>query len=65
LRVADLITGHFLVAGENVEVTLEAVDAADNRVLWRVTLRGTTRDLTGVQEQIAARVQHELIPHSE
>ena len=46
LRVADLITGHFLVAGENVEVTLEAVDAADNRVLWRVTLRGATRDLT-------------------
>ena len=29
-RVADLITGHFLVAGENVEVTLEAVDVADN-----------------------------------
>jgi DNA-binding winged helix-turn-helix (wHTH) protein/TolB-like protein len=62
LRVADLITGHFLVAGENVEVTLEAVDVADNRVLWRVTLRGTTRDLTGVQEQIAARVRQGLIP---
>src|SRR5882757_3682768 len=62
LRVADLITGHFLVAGENVEVTLEAVDAADNRVLWRATLRGTTRDLTQVQEQISARVQHGLIP---
>jgi DNA-binding winged helix-turn-helix (wHTH) protein/TolB-like protein len=62
LRVADLVTGHFLVTGENVEVNLEAVDAADNRVLWRVTLRGTTRDLTGLQEQIAARVQHGLIP---
>jgi DNA-binding winged helix-turn-helix (wHTH) protein/TolB-like protein/tetratricopeptide (TPR) repeat protein len=62
LRVADLITGHFLVAGENVEVTLEAVDATDNRVLWRATLRGTTRDLTQVQEQISARVQHGLIP---
>lgn len=62
LRVADLVTGHFLVAGENVEVTLEVVNAADNRVLWRATLRGTTRDLTGVQEQIAARVQHGLIP---
>jgi DNA-binding winged helix-turn-helix (wHTH) protein/TolB-like protein len=62
LRVADLVTGHFLVAGENVEVTLEAVDAADNRVLWRATLRGTTRDLTQVQEQISARVQHGLIP---
>ena len=62
LHVADLVTGHFLVAGENVEVTLEAVDATDNRVLWRVTLRGTTRDLTEVQEQISARVQHGLIP---
>lgn len=62
LRVADLITGHFLVAGENVEVTLEAVDAADNRVVWRTTLRGATRDLTQVQEQISARVQHGLIP---
>jgi TolB-like protein/predicted Ser/Thr protein kinase len=62
LRVADLITGHFLVTGENVEVTLEAVDATDNRVLWRATLRGTTRDLTAMQEQIAARVQHGLIP---
>ena len=62
LRVADLVTGHFLVAGENVEVTLEAVNAADNRVLWRATLRGTTRDLREVQEQISARVQHGLIP---
>ena len=62
LRVTDLVTGHFLIAGENVEVTLEAVDATDNRVLWRATLRGTTRDLTGVQEQIAARVQNGLIP---
>ena len=62
LRVADLNTGHFLVGGENVEVTLEAVDAADNRVLWRATLRGTTRDLTEVQQQISARVQHGLIP---
>jgi len=62
LRVADLVTGHFLVAGENVEVTLEAVDTGENRVLWRATLRGTARDLTGMQEQIAARVQHGLIP---
>jgi DNA-binding winged helix-turn-helix (wHTH) protein/TolB-like protein len=62
LRVVNLVIGHFLVAGENVEVTLEAVDVTDNRVLWRVTLHGTTRDLTGIQEQIAARIQHGLIP---
>ena len=62
LQVTDLVTGHFQVTGENVEVTLEAVDAAENRVLWRVTLRGAARDLTGMQEQITARVQHGLIP---
>ena len=61
MRVANVITGHFVVTGEDVEVTLEAVDTANNRVLWRDSLRGTARDLTGIQQQIAARVQHGLI----
>jgi adenylate cyclase len=61
MRVTDIITGHFTVAGENVEVTLEAVDAANNRVLWRDTVRGTARDLTEIQQHIAGRVQHGLI----
>jgi eukaryotic-like serine/threonine-protein kinase len=61
MRVANIITGHFVVTGEHVEVTLEVVDAANNRVLWRDSIRGTARDLTGIQQQIAARVQHGLI----
>jgi serine/threonine protein kinase/Tfp pilus assembly protein PilF len=61
MRVANIITGHFVVTGEDVEVTLEAVDTANNRVLWRDSFRGTARDLTGIQQQIAARVQHGLI----
>jgi eukaryotic-like serine/threonine-protein kinase len=61
MRVLNIITGHFVVTGEDVEVTLEDVDTANNRVLWRDTLRGKARDLTGIQQQIAARVQHGLI----
>ncbi len=61
MRVVDIVTGHFVVAGDEVEVTLEAVDAANDRVLWRDTQRGTAHDLTGIQQQIAARVQHGLI----
>jgi serine/threonine protein kinase len=61
MRVANIISGHFVVTGEDVEVTLEAVDTANNRVLWRDSLRGTARDLTGIQQQIAARIQHGLI----
>jgi DNA-binding winged helix-turn-helix (wHTH) protein/TolB-like protein/Tfp pilus assembly protein PilF len=61
MRVADVITGHFAVIGNNVEVTLEAIDTADNRVLWRDTLRGTTQDLSQLQQQLAVSVQHGLI----
>jgi DNA-binding winged helix-turn-helix (wHTH) protein/TolB-like protein len=61
MQVADIITGHFAVAGDEIEVTLEAVDATNNRVLWRDTLRGTAHDLIGIQQQIATRLQHGLI----
>jgi DNA-binding winged helix-turn-helix (wHTH) protein/TolB-like protein len=61
MQVADLITGHFVVAGDEIEVTLEAVDATSNRVLWRDTLRGAAHDLLGIQQQIAMRLQHGLI----
>jgi DNA-binding winged helix-turn-helix (wHTH) protein/TolB-like protein/Tfp pilus assembly protein PilF len=61
MRVADLITGHFVVAGEEIEVTLEAVDATSDRVLWRDTVRGTVHDLMGIHQQIATRLQHGLV----
>lgn len=61
MQVADIITGHFVVAGDQIEVTLEAVDAKSNRVLWRDSVRGTAHDLMGIQEQIAMRLQHGLI----
>ncbi len=61
MRVGHIITGHFAVAGDNVDVTLEAVDATNNRVFWRDTLRGSVRDLRGIQQQIAVSVQRGLI----
>lgn len=61
MRVADIVTGHFGVVGNDVEVTLEAVDATNNRVLWRDSLRGAASDLIGIHQQITARVQHGLI----
>jgi DNA-binding winged helix-turn-helix (wHTH) protein/TolB-like protein len=61
MRVGHIITGHFAVVGDNVEVTLEAIDAANNRVVWQDTLRDSARNLAGIHRQIAARVQHGLI----
>ena len=61
MRVADIVTGHFTTAEGDVTVTLEAVDAVNNRVLWHDTFRGSARDLTGIQQRITAGVHHGLI----
>jgi DNA-binding winged helix-turn-helix (wHTH) protein/TolB-like protein len=61
MRVGHIVTGHFVVAGDQIEVTLEAIDVVNNRVLWRNTLRGAAHDLLGIQEQVATRLQHGLI----
>ena len=61
MRVAEIVTGHFVVAGSEVEVTLEAVDPANNRVFWRESVRGPATDLLGIQQQITTNVQHGLI----
>src|SRR5262249_1427469 len=38
MRVGHIVTGHFSVAGDDVAVTLEAVDTVNNRVIWRDSL---------------------------
>jgi DNA-binding winged helix-turn-helix (wHTH) protein/TolB-like protein len=61
LHVADLVTGHFATSGDQIEISLEAVDAATNSVLWRDTIRGPTHDLSAIRQQIANRVEHGLL----
>ena len=61
MRVVHIVTGHFAVEGDSAEVTLEAVDAENNRVFWRSTLRGSARDLRALQQQIAALIESGLI----
>src|SRR5260370_32869415 len=40
MRVASIVTGHFLKAGEQLQITLEAVEVENNRRLWPDTLHG-------------------------
>ncbi len=62
LRVASILTGHFVNEGESLRVTMEAIDVKQNRVLWRKTLKVEGRDLTPIQEQLATEVRQGLIP---
>jgi len=62
MRVTDVVTGHFMKQGGQLQVTLEAVDIADNRTLWRDTLAMAAPDMIAMQSQITAKVRQGLVP---
>ena len=62
LSVSNVFTGHFLREGDQIQVTLEVVDAESNRVLWRDTLGARQGDLIGLREQITSHLRQGLFP---
>jgi eukaryotic-like serine/threonine-protein kinase len=62
MRVASIVTGHFLKAGEQLQITLEAVEVESSRLLWRDTLNVPAQNMIAMQEQIAARTRGGLAP---
>ena len=62
MQVSDIVTGHYLKEGTQLQVTLEAVSVEDNRVIWRDTLTAATPDMIAMREQITAKVRQGLLP---
>jgi serine/threonine protein kinase/tetratricopeptide (TPR) repeat protein len=62
LRVATVLTGHFLKQGENLLVTLEAIDVRDNRLLWQSSFTAPAQDLIALQSNMAAQIRQGLLP---
>lgn len=62
MAVRDIITGHYSKAGNQLQVTLEAVDTQDNKILWHDTLNVATTDMVALRDQITARVREGLVP---
>jgi len=62
LHVGRLLTGHFLRQGEQLTVTLEAVDVASDRLLWQGTATANVNDLISLQSQLSTQVQQGLVP---
>src|SRR5208337_1181988 len=49
LHVATVVTGHFLKQGDNIIVTLEAIDAQNDRLRWQTTFTAPADDLIALQ----------------
>ncbi len=62
LHVGRLLTGNFLRQGDRLTVTLEAVGATDDRLLWQTTVNAPVNDLISLQNQLTTQVQHGLMP---
>ena len=62
MRVTDVVAGHYIKEGDQLEITLEAVDVENNRTLWRNTLHVPAADMISTRSQITAQVRDGLIP---
>ncbi len=62
MRVTDIVTGHYLKEGGQLQVTLEAVDVENNRTVWRDTLTVAALDMIVMHSQITAKVRQGLVP---
>ena len=62
MHVTDVVTGHYMKQGDQIQITLEAVDVADNRSVWRDTMTVSAPDMIAMRNQITAKVRQGLVP---
>jgi eukaryotic-like serine/threonine-protein kinase len=62
MGVTSIVAGHYLTEGNQLEVTLEAVDVANNRSVWRDTISVAASDKIAMRDQITSRVRQGLVP---
>jgi len=62
MHVTDVITGHFLKEGPQLQITVEAIDVENNRTLWRDTMTVAAPDMIAMRSQITSKVRQGLVP---
>jgi eukaryotic-like serine/threonine-protein kinase len=62
MRVSDIVTGHYMKEGDQLQITLEAVDVENNSTLWRDTLNVAASDLITMRGEVRTKVHQGLLP---
>jgi serine/threonine protein kinase/DNA-binding winged helix-turn-helix (wHTH) protein len=60
MGVSVVITGHFLTEQNQLQLTYEAVDVADNHILWRDTIISPLQNLIEARRQLYQQAQSGL-----
>src|SRR5713226_6921691 len=62
MHVGRIVMGHYQKVQNQLQLTIQAVDVGDDRVLWQETMNVPAGDLVAMREQVTARVRGGLIP---
>ena len=62
MGVSSIVTGHYLSEGGQLAITLEAVDVATNRTLWRDQVQVAATDALAMREKVTSAVRQGLVP---
>jgi len=60
MGVSVVITGHFLSAQNQLQLTYEAIDVADNHILWRDTIVSPLQNLIDARQKMYQQAQSGL-----
>jgi serine/threonine-protein kinase len=62
MGAGTIVTGHFIKQGQQLHITLEAIDVETNSVVWRDKIDALAPSMIAMQVQIALRVKGGLAP---
>src|SRR5580698_6233581 len=62
LHVSNILTGHFRKQGDQIMVTLEAVDVTKNRLLWQTSFTASFDDAIALQNELTGQIRSGLLP---
>jgi len=62
LHVSNILTGHFRKQGDQLMVTLEAVEVTKDRLLWQTSFSASADDAISLQNEMTARIRSGLLP---
>src|SRR6185295_17550331 len=57
MGVSSIVSGHFSKAGDQLHITLEAIDVQSNSVLWRGDIDAPAQNMIGTRVQIMLKVR--------
>lgn len=62
LNASDVISGHVMDEGGRLSITLEAIDAHANKLIWRDVFEVASGDLLTMRRELSNRINNGLLP---